>query len=181
MILSLLTKCKNLHISFNFCCVILSPNPGVEITLLVVKYDLRRFLDNAHKHKEDQYKINFLLSQVSMPWHANWLIIYDRVRAAPCIYLFLWQSCQIVLYWKIIKNIHNFCNIFCSTLRSSTAHEIFLLSLIGLHILPNETLSRTAVFITPVNYHAIKKSTLVKFVFCVKFWIWQTLFSFTYK
>jgi hypothetical protein len=39
-------------------------------------------------------------------------------------YLFLWQSCLLVLYWKTIKNVHNFCHMFWSPLRSNAAHYI---------------------------------------------------------
>jgi hypothetical protein len=37
----LLAKCKNLQISSNLSVVIISPNPGMDITHFVVKYDLR--------------------------------------------------------------------------------------------------------------------------------------------
>jgi hypothetical protein len=49
----LLAKLKNLQISSSLPCI-MSPNPGVEITLFLVKYYLRRFLNNAHKHKQIQ-------------------------------------------------------------------------------------------------------------------------------
>jgi hypothetical protein len=54
---------------------------------------------------------------------------------------------------------------FCSTLRSNTAREIFSLSLIFAYS-PKLSLN-TVIFITAFIYHSIKKSTIVRFNFTV--------------
>jgi hypothetical protein len=42
--------------------IIKSTNASMEITLFVMKLHLRACLNNAHEHKETEYKYNFSLS-----------------------------------------------------------------------------------------------------------------------
>jgi hypothetical protein len=58
LMVSLLTKCKNVHINSNLFHVIMSPNNGVEITLFCGKIRSKsRFPNHTHIHKQALYDI----------------------------------------------------------------------------------------------------------------------------
>jgi hypothetical protein len=58
---SSLAKYKHLQISSGLCLVIISLNPDVEMTLFCGEISQGWCLNNAHKHGEAQYNINFSL------------------------------------------------------------------------------------------------------------------------
>jgi hypothetical protein len=108
LMVSLLTKCKNLHISSPLSHVIMSPNNGVEITLFCGKIQPESgFLNNAHMHKQGQYNINFSLCH-RFPWPIGQpLIIHARIETIPCVSVSLTVMSDNALLKNQFKNIHN--------------------------------------------------------------------------
>jgi hypothetical protein len=77
-----------------------------------------------------------LLLWVSIPHEATWLIVHIYVQNALHISIFLWQSYQLVLYWKNSGKTSRI-SVTCSTTHLSPALP---LSLIVFHVFPKPNL-----------------------------------------